>query len=208
MVEEGLDFVHVFTGYWKRCLTWRLFGGDFRILKSSNSIVCVEPVVHSAPPAAEDNGYLRTEYLQWKFGDSLDLQKLQFGYLMQVETRVRSGGEGGTETEVVMEWQYRGQRCTGSYQASTRMAVLDFRLDSCARAVITYRVIDQNTLAVHILEVDSNGGGKPVHAPTMQYGHMFRINPDDYGLAIQQERLTAHLPSILLDDYTANEEKS
>jgi hypothetical protein len=80
-----------------------------------------------------------------------------------------------------LEWQYRGQRCTGTYQFSTRVAALDFKLESSS-VMITYRVIDKDTMAVCVVEVESTqvGSGKPSSSPTIQYGHMFRINPEDY----------------------------
>jgi hypothetical protein len=38
----GVDFASAFEGYWKRNMTWRLFGGDFRVLKSSSNIIFIE----------------------------------------------------------------------------------------------------------------------------------------------------------------------
>jgi hypothetical protein len=107
----------------------------------------------------------------------LDPEKLNFGYLMKVEDDLLS-----EESRISkLEWQYRGQLCTGTYQYSTRVAVFEFKLES-STVIITYRVVDKDTLAVCIVEVDStqNSSGKPHSSPTIQYGHMFRINPEDY----------------------------
>jgi hypothetical protein len=155
--EPGLEFVDVFRGFWKRNLTWRLFGGDFKILKASNNIIFIEQITLEK---SENNA----KYLNWKFGDILDSEKLQFGYLMKVIDDSR------------MEWQFRGNPCFGSYSKATRVAQLEFRSES-SHISITYRLIDRDTIAVNIVEVEENGD-----VGTIQYGLMHRIYPEDYNL--------------------------
>ena len=68
-----------------------------------------------------------------------------------------------------MQWEYAGSQCTGTYQASTKVAVLHLHMPDSS-VTITYRVLDANTMAVCIVEVDTT------HTPTIQYGHMNRID--------------------------------
>ena len=68
-----------------------------------------------------------------------------------------------------MEWEYAGCQCTGTYRAATRVAVLQLNLPGSS-VTITYRVVDDKTMAVCIVEVDTT------HTPTIQYGHMTRVD--------------------------------
>jgi len=68
-----------------------------------------------------------------------------------------------------MQWEYAGCQCTGTYHASTKVAVLHLNMPQ-SNVTITYRVIDANTMAVCIVEVDTT------HTPTVQFGHMNRID--------------------------------
>ena len=72
-----------------------------------------------------------------------------------------------------IEWQYGGEPCSGMFNPMTSTAVLNFFLKS-STVTITYRVMDMNTLAVVIVEVDEG------HSPTIQYGNMCRIDLDLY----------------------------
>ena len=76
----------------------------------------------------------------------------------------QADGRGG----YTMQWEYAGSQCTGTYQASIKTAVLHLSMPASS-VTITYRVLDANTMAVCIVEVDT------AHTPTIQYGHMNRI---------------------------------
>ena len=58
-----LDFYKYLQGYWKRNLQWREFGGGFRHLQSSNTLVCIEA------DGVGDNSTLSLRSLRWKFGN-------------------------------------------------------------------------------------------------------------------------------------------
>jgi hypothetical protein len=77
---------------------------------------------------------------------------------------IQADGRGG----YTMQWEYAGSQCNGTYQASTKTAVLHLNMPASS-VTITYRVLDANTMAVCIVEVDT------AHTPTIQYGHMNRI---------------------------------
>ena len=68
-----------------------------------------------------------------------------------------------------MQWEYAGSPCSGTYQASTKVATLQLTMPKSS-VTITYRIIDPDTMAVCIIEVDTK------HTPTIQYGHMVRID--------------------------------
>eukprot|EP00644_Phytophthora_capsici_P017551 jgi/Phyca11/551420/estExt2_Genewise1Plus.C_PHYCAscaffold_420071 len=72
-----------------------------------------------------------------------------------------------------MEWSFEGVTCHGVFKPEASVAILNFCLQE-SMVTITYRVLDANTMAVCIVDVDSE------HTPTIQYGNMYRINPSKY----------------------------
>jgi len=78
-----------------------------------------------------------------------------------------------SSNEITIQWQYNGQSCSGVYQSQTGTAVFNFHLKS-STVVITYRILDQDTMAVCIVEVDEQ------HTPTVQLGNMCRIKANLY----------------------------
>ncbi|CAH0476840.1 unnamed protein product [Peronospora belbahrii] len=72
-----------------------------------------------------------------------------------------------------MEWSFEGVTCHGVFKPEASVAILNFCLQE-SMVTITYRVLDVNTMAVCIVDVDSE------HTPTIQYGNMYRINPAKY----------------------------
>lgn len=69
-----------------------------------------------------------------------------------------------------MEWEHSGVRCHGNFDPTTSVTTLNFNLkDSTVTA--TYRLMDENTMAVALIEVGQN------LVPTIQYGNMYRVNP-------------------------------
>jgi len=74
--------------------------------------------------------------------------------------------------ETQLEWQYSGTICKGTYFPNG-VAILNFILRNSVVSV-TYRIIDGDTMAVCIVEVDDK------NQPTIQYGNMYRMDPSLY----------------------------
>lgn len=89
--------------------------------------------------------------------------------LLLLETNKFIPDEQGT----LMEWSFEGVTCHGIYQPQTKVAIFNFCLQESI-VTITYRILDENTMAVCIVDVDSE------HTPTIQYGNMCRIDPSKY----------------------------
>lgn len=89
-----------------------------------------------------------------------------------------------------MEWSFEGVKCHGVFTNVSNVATLNFCLPT-AMVTITYRVLDRDStrwifyplfslmhlfiaMAVCIVDVDND------HTPTIQFGHMYRIDPEKY----------------------------
>ena len=99
------DFYHYIQGCWKRNLQWREFGGGFRHLHSSNTLVCVE--ADAAPSSVNGQRALR-----WSFGQTLRPEQLSVAYVMMC-TRASTG-------DMQMEWTIGTHRCSARYLAQVR----------------------------------------------------------------------------------------
>jgi hypothetical protein len=75
------------------------------------------------------------------------------------------------ENGTFMQWTYAGSRCHGTFHPNSSVATLIFPLKS-ATVTISYRVMGPDTMAVCIVEVDGR------HTPTIQYGNMYRLQPE------------------------------
>ncbi|CEG38458.1 -like protein [Plasmopara halstedii] len=151
------DICAYLKGFWKRNLEWRHFGSGFQHLRSTNSVVFIE---EDADAARQPN----TQFLRWSFGRTLKQQDLAVAYTVQFIP---------DEQGIFMEWSFEGVTCHGVFKPETNVAILNFCLRESV-VTITYRVLDANTMAVCIVDVDSE------HTPTVQYGNMYRINPSKY----------------------------
>jgi len=150
------------VGQWSRNLRWRHFGGDYQTLQSTNSIVVIEEYVTKV---VDPNCRL----LKWSFGKTAEKSELRFGYVMKFLEEANR--EDGADTKI--EWQYNGHACSGTFQPSTNSIVLSFQLLN-STVIITYRIIDQHSMAVCIVDIDEK------HTPTIQLGNMYRIDPQLY----------------------------
>ncbi|CAM9700670.1 unnamed protein product [Phaeothamnion confervicola] len=121
------DFCQYLIGAWKRNLEWRHFGGSFKHLRTSNSVV----VIDEANDAAAEPG---TRFLNWRFGRSTDEEELQLGFCMQLIPDAAC---------THLQWNYGGRMCQGIFHAGAAAASLNFRTDS-GIITITYRAVDDN----------------------------------------------------------------
>ncbi|CAM9222187.1 unnamed protein product [Choristocarpus tenellus] len=140
-------------GVWKRNLEWREFGLDFNHLRSSSSVVEIQ----ETKGAAAETG---TRFLDWFFG--MDPQDLKVGYSMQFFP-----AREGEDTPI--EWIYKGRVCRGDFNPSSAMLTLNFRDKSGLVTNASYRAVDDNTMAVCLVETDAR------HTPVIQYGLMIRL---------------------------------
>jgi len=154
------DICDFFIGTWKRNLKWQHFGGSYSSLRTTNTVVAIEEYFSFVKEPG-------VRYLKWSFGRNLEKKELRFGYVMKFFQKKESS------SEVIIQWQYNGQACSGVYQSQTGTAVFNFHLKS-STVVITYRILDQDTMAVCIVEVDEQ------HTPTVQLGNMCRIKANLY----------------------------
>ncbi|KUF96179.1 Thymidylate kinase [Phytophthora nicotianae] len=143
------DFCAYLKGFWKRNLEWRRFGASFKHLRSTNNIVFIEEDLDAARQP-------NTQFLRWSFGRTLKQQDLASAYTVQFIP-----DEQGT----FMEWSFEGVTCHGVFKPEANVAILNFCLQE-SMVTITYRVLDANTMAVCIVDVDSE------HTPTIQYGNI------------------------------------
>ena len=65
-------------------------------------------------------------------------------------------------------------RCYGNFQPGSKVATLNFLMTN-STVTVTFRVMDADTLAVCIVEVDAK------HTPSIQYGNMMRLHEPSYG---------------------------
>jgi len=149
----GNDFMQYLTGAWKRNLEWREFGPSYRIFRTSNTLLLV-----SQEPCNEAG----TKCLRWNFSKSLDPNDIKFSY--DIKFRSISGSKN-----LQLEWDFGGITCKGRFIHSANVASLDFILPT-STVLATYRVIDQDTMAVCIIELGDN------ETPNIQYGNMYRID--------------------------------
>jgi hypothetical protein len=158
------DICDFLIGTWKRNLRWKHFGGMYQNLRTTNMVAVVEEFTSTVKEPG-------VRYLKWSFGKNLSKSELRFGYVMKLRTDPNA--PRGSNVQTSFEWQYNGHPCVGTYQPITSATVLNFHLKS-STVVITYRILDQHTMAVCIVEITEQ------HVPTIQIGNMCRINPDLY----------------------------
>jgi hypothetical protein len=148
-------------GVWKRTLVHRHFGGAFSLEESSNTIVAIERSV-------KDAGARRGEAvtLRWSFGTHLSTLEndLHFGF----ETKLVPDTVG-----TAIMFQYHGRQCTGHFYPSASLTTLQFVFED-GIAMVTYRAMDANTMAVCIVEAREKA------TPTVQLGHLFRLREEAY----------------------------
>ena len=152
----------------------------------------------STPRAKERDS--ATKVLRWSFGSAKKSDghgqggqasintapgDLRFGYSMKFIPDTK-----GT----FMTWEHKGNRCHGMFQPMSSVAVLNFYMQT-STVTITYRVMDVDTMAVCIVEVDQN------HRPTVQYGNMCRISATPTLITLDKE-----LAVKLNDDVPEQEE--
>ena len=115
-------FSDYITGTWKRNLEWREFGGSFRHLRTSNSVVMIEEDKNSlAGPSSR--------FLTWRFGKSLEPNDTVLAYSMHCQV-------AATGSSVRMEWTQDGSSCHGAFDPESGVASLYF-----PSLTITYRLI-------------------------------------------------------------------
>ncbi|CCI48769.1 unnamed protein product [Albugo candida] len=151
------DFAKYLIGHWKRNLDWRHFGGSFKHLRVTNNVVLIE---EDDDAAAQPS----TKFLRWSYGKTCKLQDLTAAYSIQFLP---------SDECTFMEWSFEGVKCHGVFTNVSNVATLNFCLPT-AMVTITYRVLDRDTMAVCIVDVDND------HTPTIQFGHMYRIDPEKY----------------------------
>jgi hypothetical protein len=129
---------------------------NFPHLRTSNTVVKIEEYKTAA---VVEPG---TRLLKWSFG--ADLDTLAYGYVIRFSHE---------DDMTKLEWQYGGESCTGIFNSGTSTAVLNFFLRT-STLTITYRILDANTLAVTIVEVDE------ANTPCIQFGQMLRFDESTY----------------------------
>jgi len=67
------------------------------------------------------------------------------------------------------QWKYLGVICKGEFHPSSNVATFRVILPN-SFVTTTYRIIDEHTMAVVVVEVDEK------QQPTIQYGNMYRLN--------------------------------
>lgn len=186
MQSTEIDIYRYLIGTWKRCLEYRQFGGLFQHLSTSNTIVLIEEYnrvqdISDVSPNAR--------YLRWSFGNSTNRSDLQFGYEMKVMAgtgNVSPLSNGSivnsalppslfqtpdqAQKQTTFEWHISGTLCRGHYYHESKVAIFNFILKSSI-VTVTYRIIDESTMAVAIIEVDNSGSG----STSIQYGNMYRL---------------------------------
>ena len=166
------DIVTYLEGTWKRNLEWRHFGGEYQHLRTSNTVVRVTETLPNGSGGGKQEASAsqltdESRWMQWSFGSHLANAEdnLEFGYLMKFIP-----DRQGTFMEST------GTRCHGNFDPDSGVIVLNFTLER-SRATLTYRVIDDSSMAVCLIEV---GDGI---LPTVQYGNMHRVQLDNYAAA-------------------------
>jgi hypothetical protein len=190
--SNELDIYKYLIGTWKRCLEFRQFGGLFQHLSTSNTVVQIDEVNRIQQQDVDTN----IRYMKWSFGKSKS--DLRFGYEMRVKPQQQlflssssssldpnSSSYGSifssplqlmnnpnaadqVQKQTLFEWQISGTTCQGYFYHESKVAVFNFILRNSI-VTVTYRVMDENTMAVCIAEIDDK------QQPTIQYGNMYRL---------------------------------
>ncbi|KAF1321168.1 hypothetical protein FI667_g12035, partial [Globisporangium splendens] len=174
-IADG-DFCGFLKGFWKRNLEWRHFGGSFKHLRSTNNVVFIEEDLDAAHQP-------NTQFLKWSFGRTHKKEDLVSAYTIQVGVDNCGYSSMATlsyhafvfaigyeqfipdEQGTFMEWSFEGVTCHGVFKPESSVAIFNFCLQE-SMVTITYRILDANTMAVCIVDVDSE------HTPTIQYGNI------------------------------------
>eukprot|EP00160_Parvularia_atlantis_P000208 Unigene10168_Nuclearia_a/m.31065 Unigene10168_Nuclearia_a/g.31065 ORF Unigene10168_Nuclearia_a/g.31065 Unigene10168_Nuclearia_a/m.31065 type:complete len:133 (-) Unigene10168_Nuclearia_a:79-477(-) len=115
------------------------------------------------------DGELGARHLKWSFGRTLQRNELRGGYIMKCTHVPKTG-------EVQLDWQYSGVPCSGRFFPATSAIVLNFFLRA-STVVATYRILDADTMAVCVVEVDEK-------EPSISLGNMFRLDQTAYAAPI------------------------
>jgi len=158
--EPVTDLYAYLQGCWCRNLEWREFGGGFRHLHSSNTLVVIEAVGEGEGEPQPEG----TRLLRWSFGKSLAREDLHEAYVMKLSS---------TDGETSMEWEVDGHRCSARFWPASQLANFEFLLGTCT-IFVTYRLMQAHMMAINLVEVDA---GLP---PTVQFGNMMRIDAQKY----------------------------
>eukprot|EP00947_MAST-08B_sp_MAST-8B-sp1_P004827 g4827.t1 len=185
VVPDG-DFGAYLRGTWKRNLEWRVFGGAYQHLRVSNTVVVIEDDTAAGgggggggddidgggdiATSSSGSSGSSTRHLRWNFGSGVAQDELRFGYGMKFIADPKG---------MLMEWEHAGHKCNGVFQPATSVAILNFYM-AASTVTITYRVMDADTMAVCIVEVDDK------HTPTIQYGNMCRLDAAAYAKEAKQ----------------------
>ena len=105
--EPVTDLYAYLQGCWCRNLEWREFGGGFRHLHSSNTLVVIEAVGEGEGEPQPEG----TRLLRWSFGKSLAREDLHEAYVMKLSS---TDGETSMESlpaSLLVSPRLSGGRC-------------------------------------------------------------------------------------------------
>eukprot|EP01059_Diplonema_ambulator_P014767 TRINITY_DN25744_c0_g1_i1.p1 TRINITY_DN25744_c0_g1~~TRINITY_DN25744_c0_g1_i1.p1 ORF type:complete len:184 (+),score=32.71 TRINITY_DN25744_c0_g1_i1:33-554(+) len=156
---KPLDVVQYLKGTWKRCMEEKDFGGCFQFRRTNNIVIVISAEV------SEDAG---VEVLRWDIAHPGKKDELTHMYNMTIKTI--------TDKEAAISYTYQDMPCQGRFISGPN-ALLLTHIDSaqCTAVVsITYRILDDNTMAVVVAECDSKGPSR------LLTGIMHRVEIADY----------------------------
>mmetsp|Transcript_4158 Transcript_4158/g.6344 ORF Transcript_4158/g.6344 Transcript_4158/m.6344 type:complete len:164 (+) Transcript_4158:102-593(+) len=149
------DFAKYLIGRWKRSLKCQYFGPSLPFVGGNNSVLIIEEETE----AISEPGTLFLNWKVMKSGDST-AEDAKVAFCMQVFPN----SDGSSN----MQWEYHGHNCEGFFHPQASSATLMFKDDAGTMTVVN-RAVDENTMAVCIVEVDNQ------FMPVMQFGTMARI---------------------------------
>lgn len=124
-------------------------------------------------------------YARFSFGNSP--QDMKFAYEMIFQPLISSSTTSSSSSTTTttnhrlsqqtqaqqeiqhFQWKYLGNICKGEFYPLNNVAILKVVMPT-SFITTTYRIIDESTMAVVIVEVDEK------QQPTIQYGNMYRLN--------------------------------
>ncbi|KAG2382172.1 hypothetical protein C9374_005374 [Naegleria lovaniensis] len=185
----SIDFFTYLIGKWKRNLEWREFGGIYQHLSTSNTFLQFEEntkyestYISESSAASSNTQTPNNRYVRFSFGNSP--QDMKFAYEMifqplsssssstttnlQPNHRLSQSQQAQQEIQH-FQWKYLGNICKGEFYPLNQVAILKVIMPT-SFITTTYRILDESTMAVVIVEVDEK------QQPTIQYGNMYRLN--------------------------------
>eukprot|EP01060_Flectonema_neradi_P019450 TRINITY_DN26582_c0_g1_i1.p1 TRINITY_DN26582_c0_g1~~TRINITY_DN26582_c0_g1_i1.p1 ORF type:complete len:173 (+),score=30.53 TRINITY_DN26582_c0_g1_i1:71-589(+) len=154
-----LDVAGYFVGTWKRCMEERDFGGCYQFRRTNNLIIFI---------TAEEDSDPEKRTITWSIAKTPNKEDSRVMYSMNISEK--------NKREASITYSYEGMPCDGKFVIGPNAMILNHveNEDYTAVVTLTYRIIDDNNVALSVAECDSKGPSR------ILTGMMHRIDLSSY----------------------------